>query len=101
DQWDGDDQMRAFLGAGWARVVIPVRPAFTSAMCLYLSTGIIWNGDQVPQVDDPLYVSAVQGVQEADDIADGAAAGPPRTVTLPPALPHLRQGPALRVLAQP
>jgi hypothetical protein len=101
DQADGDDQMREFLRAGWARVVIPVRPAFTSAMCLYLSTGILWEGDQVPQVDDPLFVSAVQEVQEADEIADGVAEGDPWIVRIPTALTHLQAGPDLPVLVGP
>jgi hypothetical protein len=100
DQEDSDEEMREFLRAGWARVVIPVRAAFTSAMCLYLSTGVLWAGDQVPQVDDPLFVSAVQEIQEADGIADGVAEGDPWIVNLPTALTHLQAGPELPVLVQ-
>lgn len=60
----GDPLFSAFLKAGAARVVVPVRPGFERAMALYLATGIIWNGTQVPQVGDPLYLSIVHELQE-------------------------------------
>jgi len=41
---DVDPQFGAFLRAGAARVVFPVRPCFEAALLHYLETGEIWNG---------------------------------------------------------
>jgi len=79
-----DPQFNAFLQAGAARVVVPVRPNFERAMAFYLATGIIWQGSQVPQVDDPLYVSLVQEIQEQQTAdQEGTPVGEPWEYTLP------------------
>ncbi|SNQ62461.1 hypothetical protein [Candidatus Methanoperedens nitratireducens] len=71
DEWinasqrdDPDPIFTSFLRAGTARVIVPVRPGFEQGITLYLATGMIWNGGKVPQVDDSLYVSIVQELQE-------------------------------------
>ncbi len=71
---DTDPLFNHFLRAGAARVVVPVRPGFEKAMGLYLATGIIWSGNQVPQVGDPLFVSAIEEIQEQ---LDGEPEGTP------------------------
>ncbi len=90
---DEDPLFASFLRAGAARVVVPVRPGFERAMALYLATGIAWNGTQVPQVGDPLFVSIVQEIEEQLDAGNEAVPeGPPWEVTLPTSLVIL-QGP--------
>jgi hypothetical protein len=89
---DRDPLFAAFLKSGAARVVIPVRPGFERAMALYLATGIIWNGGQVPQVDDPLYVSVIQEIQEQENAGpDGTPEGDPWEVRLPTPLVILQE----------
>lgn len=68
---DADALFGAFLSAGAARVAIPVRPGFESAVSLYLGTGIIWNGGNVPQASDPLYVSVVTEINEQQAAESG------------------------------
>lgn len=90
-----DDTVPTFaslLRAGAARVVVPVRPGFENAMSLYLATGIIWNGTQVPQVGDPLFVSIIQEIQEQLDADTGATPeGKPWEVTVPTSLVILQE----------
>lgn len=89
---DTDPIFASFLRAGAARVVIPVRPGFEGAMSLYLSTGIIWNGTQVPQVGDPLFVSAIQEIQEQLNAGQNATPeGNPWPVIVPTSLVILQE----------
>jgi len=60
-----DPQWAAFLSAGASRVVVPVRPGFESAVGLYLSTGFIWAGGQVPTVGDPAYLGIAEEIAES------------------------------------
>jgi hypothetical protein len=53
-----------FLQAGAARVVVPAHPAYTKAVLHFLTTGEVWNGDDVPVVGDPLYISIVDELME-------------------------------------
>ena len=78
-----------FLRAGYARVVVPVRPAYNDAVLYYLSSGgQIWNGGDPPTIDDPLYVSI------ADELGDATAGrtpyGEPWDVTIPTTLVYLK-----------
>jgi hypothetical protein len=94
---DPDPLFSKFLQAGAARVVVPVRPGFERAMSLYLSMGILWNGSQVPQCGDPLFISAVQEIQEQLSAPDnGVAEGNPWPVTLPTPLVILQEDGILR-----
>lgn len=61
-----DPIFRAFLQSGMARVIVTVRPGFEEAVNWYMATGQIWNGGQVPTIDDPLYVSIVEELREID-----------------------------------
>jgi hypothetical protein len=91
DQWAesirrsaNDPLWAAFLSAGASRVVVPVRPGFESAIGLYLSTGVIWAGGQVPTVGDPAYLGI------AEEIAESLGTGgvePERTPLEPVRLP--------------
>lgn len=54
-----DATHKAFLQSGMARVMVTVRPGFEEAVNWYMATGQVWNGGQVPTVDDPLFLSIV------------------------------------------
>ena len=43
-----------------ARVIVTARPGFEEVVNWYMATGQIWNGGQVPTVDDPLFLSIVE-----------------------------------------
>lgn len=65
DQSD-DALFRAFLQSGMARVILTVRPGFEEAVNWYMATGQIWNGGQVPTMDDPLFISIIEELREQD-----------------------------------
>lgn len=80
---DTDPMFTKFLQAGFARVVVPVHPKFTEAILHYLSSGEIWLGQDLPSIEDDLYLSIVQEIQEAEDNTDGDPIGDPWEVTVP------------------
>jgi hypothetical protein len=97
---DPDAVFSAFLRAGAARVAVPVRPGFESVALHYLATGQIWEGGQVPQVGDELYVSVVSELQEqlgAPD--DGTPVGDPWEVRVPTTLVALQADGSLPVFS--
>ncbi|EDO27436.1 predicted protein [Nematostella vectensis] len=55
-----DPTFRAFLQSGMARVILTVRPGFEEAVNWYMATGQVWNGGQVPTMDDELFVSIIE-----------------------------------------
>ncbi|MGH2666589.1 hypothetical protein [Flavobacterium sp.] len=61
-----DATFRAFLQSGMARVIVTARPGFEEAVNWYMATGQIWNGGQVPTMDDPLFVSIVEELRETE-----------------------------------
>ncbi|MEU3626717.1 hypothetical protein [Amycolatopsis coloradensis] len=61
---DPDPDFAAFLRAGAARVQVPVRPGFEAAVAYYAQTGVIWDGNDVPSVNDPLYLPIVKEITE-------------------------------------
>ena len=63
---DVDPLFEKFLKAGAARVTVPVRPAFKDAIINYLSSNSDepWPGGEKPTIDDPLYVSIVEEIQQ-------------------------------------
>ena len=88
---DVDPQFAEFLKAGAARVVLPVRPGFETAVAHFLDTGEIWDGADPPLLSSPLYVSIIQEIKERD-LAPGVevAQGDPWDVRLPTTLVRLR-----------
>ena len=59
-----DPLFRNFMQAGMARVVITVRPGFEEAVRYYMQTGQIWNGGEVPVIEDELYLSLVDELRQ-------------------------------------
>lgn len=64
---ESDDPIfRNFMQSGMARIIATVRPGFEKAVQMYLSTGKIWNGGEIPGIDDELYVSLIDEIQTAE-----------------------------------
>lgn len=70
--YENDDPLfRAFMQAGMARVIATIRPGFEDAVLFYLNTGKVWNGGQVPVIDDDLYVGIVEEMKPFEEKAEG------------------------------
>jgi len=73
-QYDNNDPLfRAFMQSGMARVIVTVRPGFEDAVRHYMATGQLWNGGEVPVLDDPLYLSIVDELRTPDGQPEGKA----------------------------
>ncbi|MEU7141952.1 hypothetical protein ABZ942_21045 [Nocardia sp. NPDC046473] len=60
---DVDPQFEAFLKAGAARVVIPVRPGFEAALAHFHETGDVWMGEEIPDMFSDRYVSIIAEIK--------------------------------------
>ncbi len=65
-----DPTFRAFLQSGMARVILTVRPGFEEAVNWYMATGQVWNGGQVPTMDDELFVSIIEELRNPEGKVD-------------------------------
>lgn len=65
---DVDPLFNNFLKAGAARVVVPVRPGFEKAILYFLKTKIIWEGKDVPVINEPMYLDIVEEMKEKLDV---------------------------------
>lgn len=88
---ESDPLFMNFLQAGAARILVSVRPGYEKAMLHYLSTGgEIWNGEDVPAPNDPLYVSIIDEIKEADGSFEGGEdEGEPWLSKVPTSLVYL------------
>ena len=88
---ENDPLFMKFLQAGAARVLVPVRPGYNKAILHYLNTGgEIWNGEDVPTPDDPMYVSIIDEIMEADgNFQGGEVEGEPWLSKVPTSLVYL------------
>lgn len=68
---DNDAIFRAFMQSGMARVIVTVRPGFEEAVRHFLATGQIWNGGEVPVIDDPLFLSIVDELRSPEATKEG------------------------------
>lgn len=67
---DVDPQFEQFLKAGAARVVVPVRLGYEDAIMNFLETNgeEIWPGGEKPHLDDDLYVSIAEEIQQQQGV---------------------------------
>lgn len=64
---ESDDAIfKAFLQSGMARVILTIRPGFEEAVNWYMATGQVWNGGQVPTMNDKLFISIVDELRETE-----------------------------------
>ncbi|NJM78989.1 MAG: hypothetical protein HC854_03990 [Flavobacterium sp.] len=73
-QYDNNDPLfRSFMQSGMARVIVTVRPGFEEAVNYYMQTGQIWNGGEVPVIEDELFLSIVDELQQPVGKKEGKA----------------------------
>ena len=70
---NNDPLFRSFMQSGMARTVVTVRPGFEEAVRFYLQTGQIWNGGEVPVIEDKLFMSIVDELREPEGKKEGKA----------------------------
>lgn len=63
---NNDPLFKAFLQSGMARVIITVRPGFEEMVNWYMATGQIWNGGQVPTLNDEEFISIVEELRNPE-----------------------------------
>ncbi|WP_294299323.1 hypothetical protein [uncultured Chryseobacterium sp.] len=61
------------MQSGMARVIVTVRPGFEEAVRHFMATGQIWNGGEVPVIDDPLFLSIVDEMRKTEGDKYGKA----------------------------
>lgn len=83
---DNDATFRAFMQSGMAKVIVTVRPGFEEAVRHFLATGQIWNGGEIPVIDDPLFLSIVDEMRKPE----GEKLGKAWATRLPTALTILQ-----------
>ena len=54
-----DPLFKSFLQSGMARVIVTVRPGFEESVNWFLETGEVWNGEEAPTINDPLFKDIV------------------------------------------
>lgn len=59
------------MQSGMARVIVTVRPGFEEAVSHFTATGQIWNGGEVPVIDDPLFLSLVDEMRSPEATKEG------------------------------
>ena len=73
-QYENNDPLfRSFMQAGMARVIVTVKPGFEEAVGYYLQTGQIWNGGEVPVIEDKLFLSIVDELRQPAGQKEGKA----------------------------
>lgn len=73
-QYDNNDPLfRSFMQAGMARVIVTVRPGFEEAVNYYMQTGQIWNGGEVPVIENKLFMSIVDELRQTLGQKEGKA----------------------------
>jgi hypothetical protein len=70
---DNDPLFRSFMQSGMARVIVTVRPGFEEAVSYYMQTGQIWNGGEVPVIEDKLFLSIIDELRQAPGKKEGKA----------------------------
>jgi hypothetical protein len=85
---DVDPLFMSFLKAGFARVVVPVRPGYEGAALRYLADGSIWDGGSAPGIDDPMYVAIENDLKEPVSAVDPTIE--PWEITVPTSLTVLQ-----------
>jgi hypothetical protein len=79
-----DPFLEEFLKAGYARVVVPVRPGFEGAVSYFLEHAAPWEGQGDPPINDPLYKPIVDEIKERTGADQGEiAVGDPWETRLP------------------
>ncbi|MBC2932948.1 hypothetical protein [Nocardioides sp. zg-1228] len=88
---DADPMFEAFLKAGAARVVVPVRPGFEAALAHYQETGDVWMGQEMPDMFGDHYLSIIDEIKAANFAPGQEVCVQQWKVTLPTTLVLLKE----------
>ncbi len=90
-----DNSFTAFLKAGATRVQLAVRPGFEHVVAYFLQTGIIWEGNNPPLMNDSVYLPIIQEITENLGVLEDGVVYPqgaePWEVNLPTSLVYLQK----------
>jgi hypothetical protein len=88
----GDSLFDEFLKAGYARVVVPLRPSYERSALYFLRTNMIWAGGEVPAFDDDTHLSLLEELHTSVQLekGEGIAVGEPWEVILPTSFIYLQ-----------
>ena len=88
----GDAQFDQFLKAGYARVVVPIRPNYEKSVLYYLKTNMIWAGGEVPAFSDDTTLSLLEELHESVQLAkgNGRPVGAPWEIKVPTSFVYLQ-----------
>ena len=68
-----DALFNSFMQAGMGRVIVTVRPGYEEAVRYYMQTGRIWNGGEVPVINDKLFLALIDELREPTGQKEGKA----------------------------
>ncbi len=88
---DTNPMFEAFLKAGAARVVVPVRPGFEAALAHYHETGDLWLGEEIPDMFSEHYISVIAEIKAANRAPGDEVCVDKWEVTLPTTLVMLKE----------
>lgn len=93
---ENDPLFENFLRAGYARVVVPVRPGFHDAVNFFLLTGKPWLGGDLPVIGDKTYLPISEEMKEQTGApGDETPVGDPWEFRIPTRLIKLRKDDSL------
>lgn len=88
---DDDPMFSAFVKAGAARVMFPVRKGFVDDVAYFLQTGKVWSGGPVPTVGSDNYISISEEIRNSEKQSENPETyGEPWEVVVPTNLVILR-----------
>lgn len=89
---DPDPMFNRFLKAGYARVSLPVRPGFPTAVAHYLEFAEPWNGGELPPIGSDTYITvATETMEETGNQKEAQPPSAPWDVVVPTTLVKLRR----------
>ncbi|MER7335225.1 MULTISPECIES: hypothetical protein [unclassified Micromonospora] len=94
---DLDPGFEAFLKAGAARIVVPVRPGYEATLAHFHETGDVWMGEEIPDMFSERYVSIIAEIKARNANADQEVCVEEWEVRLPTTLVMLREDDTLPV----
>lgn len=88
----GDAQFDQFLKAGYAKVILPIRPNYEKSVLYYLKTNMIWAGGEVPAFSDDTTLSLLEELHESVQLAkgNGKPVGKPWEIKVPTSFVYLQ-----------
>ncbi|NER80651.1 MAG: hypothetical protein F6K42_13975 [Leptolyngbya sp. SIO1D8] len=89
----GDALFDQFLKAGYARVVVPLRPNYERSILYYLKTNMIWAGGEVPAFENDTHLSLLEELHNSVQLekGNGTPVGESWDVRLPTSFIYLQE----------